>query len=550
MVDWLTLIVVIILIIALLITNIYILVYFCHPDDRGSCVGWVLKIIVIIGLTLSWIQVLLLPLDVSNNRTFGGGLNMRIFWYIIYIITIVYILIISPISSSYYESDDSWSCKEKITHSLCWFLIYFIFFILITIILYATIGKADIPINSIICDYASASSQNSFSPLEININKCEEYDTSIKIKVNIIIYAIAVLVFVSWILFALFGGIGLAAVPIDLFCAFRNRPRHMRSIEVERRKKILMENVESLRNLGNEVKVLESKGDHKRFIFSSKRRNYNNKLSQFRAGYKLIDDEYKIVNAEKEARKQGNCVIVLYYLLIPLGIIATLFTLIWLLQFILSYFYRKNGRPGVSFLARMYIFFNDHDIAFLSFIIFSLLSLYLLFCVIKGNFKFGIRLLCCWQIFPMKKNGTYMNTFLFNVTLILLASCSITQFCSDCLEDYVAFTDINMIFNVQIRYLKFFRIFYKNHIFQYIMLAIFLISLIYLLLRPSDNINSVLKTQPQKNTKIKIGKNEKEKIKEKDKNKNKNLDNDKDKDKESSHSDINEKTFPAFDDLK
>ena len=111
MVDWLTLIVVIILIVALLITNIYILVYFCHPDDRGSCVGWVLKIIVIIGLTLSWIQVLLLPIDVSNNRTFGGGLNMRIFWYIIYIITIVYILIISPISSSYYESDDSLSFK-------------------------------------------------------------------------------------------------------------------------------------------------------------------------------------------------------------------------------------------------------------------------------------------------------------------------------------------------------------------------------------------------------------------------------------------------------
>ena len=57
----------------------------------------------------------------------------------------------------------------------------------------------------------------------------------------------------------------------------------------------------------------------------------------------------------------------------------------------------------------------------------------------------------------MKENGTYMNNFIFNVTLILLASSSIKQFCSDCLEDYVAFTDINMIFNIQIKYLKFFR---------------------------------------------------------------------------------------------
>ena len=140
----------------------------------------------------------------------------------------------------------------------------------------------------------------------------------------------------------------------------------------------------------------------------------------------------------------------------------------------------------------MYIFFNDHDVAFLSFLIFSILSLYLLFCVIKGNFKFGVRILCCWEIFPMKKDGTYMNAFLFNVTLILLTSCSITQFCADCLEDYVAFTDVNMIFNVQIRYLKFFKFFYKYHIFQYILFVVFVISLIYLLIKPSDSINKVL----------------------------------------------------------
>ena len=496
MADWMTIIILIILIIALLVTNIYILAYFCHPDDRGSCMGWFLKIIVIIGLTLSWIQVLLLPLDVSNNRTFGGGLDMRLFWYIIYIITIVYIIIIYPITTSLYEADDSWSIKEKITHSLCWFFIYFAFFILITIILYATIGKADIPINKVTCDYSS-NVQNSFS--DFSAFDCEEDDDTLKIKVNFIIYAIAVLLFVSWILFALFGGIGLAAVPIDLFCSFRNRPKHMRSIEIERRKKILFKNVEELRNLGKEVKILESNGDNRRFKFSKKRRNYDNKYSQFRVGYKLVDDEYQIINAEKEARKKGNCVILLYYLLIPAGIFASIFTLLWIIQFCLSYFYRKNGRPGVSFLARMYIFFNDHDVAFISFIIFSILSLYLLFCVFKGNFKFGIRLLCCWRVFPMKKNATYMNTFMFNVTLILLASCAITEFCSDCLEDYVSFTDINLIFNVQIRYLRFFRIFYKYHIFQYIMFGIFLISLVYLLIRPSDNINNVLKKQSKLN---------------------------------------------------
>ena len=496
MADWFTVIVVLLLVIALLITNIYVLAYFCHPDDKGSCIGWVMKIIVIIGLTLSWIQVLLLPLDVSNHRTFGGGLNMRLFWYIIYILTIIYILVISPIASSYYEADYSWSCREKICHSLCWFFIYFIFFLLITIILYASIGKADIPIQRISCDYLN-NFQN--SDLEIDtfnneIKSCDKAEGDIQVKVNILIYAIAVLLFVSWLLFAFFGGIGLAAIPIDLFSSFCNRPKHMKSREIDRRKDILLKNIEELRSLGQEVKTLESKGDNRGFKLSSKRRNYDRKYNQFRAGYMLVDREFKIVNAENDARKKGNCVILLYYLLIPLGVLATICTILWIIQFSCSYFSRKNGRPGYPFLARMYIYFNDHDLAFLSFLIFSILSLYLLLCVIKGNFKFGVRILCCWEIYPMKKDGTYMNAFLFNVTLILLASCSITQFCADCLEDYVAFTDVNIIFNVQIRYLKFFKYFYKYHIFQYILFIIFVISLLYLLFRPSDNINKVLKS--------------------------------------------------------
>ena len=500
MADWFTCIVIFLLVIALLITNIYVLAYFCHPDDKGSCIGWVMKIIVIIGLTLAWIQVLLLPIDVSNHRTFGGGLDMKLFWYIIYILTIIYILVISPIASSYYEADYTWSCKEKICHSLCWFFIYFIFFLLITIILYASIGKADVPIKTISCNYLE-NYQSYDSPFE-KPKQYETLDGEIEIKVNFLIYAIAVLLFVSWLLFAFFGGIGLAALPIDLFCSFRKRPKKMRSKEIETRKKNLIKNIEELKSLGQELKHLESKGSNKQCKCSRERRNYDRQYSQFRAGYMLADEEFKIVNAENEERKKGNCVVLLYYLLIPLGILAMICTLLWIIQFCCSYFLRKNGRPGYPFLARMYIFFNDHDLAFLSFFIFSILSLYLLLCVIKGNFKFGVRILCCWEIFPMKKDGTYMNSFLFNVTLILLASCSITQFCADCLEDYVVFTDINMIFNVQIRYLRFFRIFYKYHVFQYILFVVFIISLIYLLIRPSDSLKKVLNKKTDRNHKL------------------------------------------------
>jgi len=73
-----------------------------------------------------------------------------------------------------------------------------------------------------------------------------------------------------------------------------------------------------------------------------------------------------------------------------------------------------------------------------------------------------------------------MNTILFNVGLILFTSFSVTQFCAAAFDEYVTFTDIQLIFSVQVRYLVFFVYFYKYHVFEYILLAFAIISFIYL----------------------------------------------------------------------
>ena len=490
MIDVLTIIMMIIVGIILLIANFYILIYFSHPDDRSSCSGWFLKILVLIGLTLAWFQVLLLPLDVNNIRTFGSGLNMKVLWYILFISIMVYVLILFPISSSYYETDEDWSCGEKITHSLSWFLVYIIFFGGLSLVLYFTIGKAEIPINSITCNY------NDFiiTPSNIDISKLNNItkicniseDKFLEIQVSFIVYSIAILSFVSWIVFSFFGGIGLAAVPLDFFYDFCTRPKSMIGTNLKKRKKILFRELEELKLLGNELTEMEQRGaNHRCFIFGERRR-YDNKKHEYVARYALAEEEFHIVNASIESKLKNNCVVLCYYCLIPFGVISSIFTVLWLIQFCCSYFYIKNGRPGYPFLSYLLIFFQDESVSFLSFFIFALLCLYLLFCLIKGNFKFGVRILCCWSIHPMKKDKTYMNSFIFNVSLILLGSCAITQFCTDCLYDYVSFTDIDSMFNVMIKNLKFFYIFYKYHIFQYIFFGVFVLSFVYLIIRPTD----------------------------------------------------------------
>ena len=517
MVDAITLIMIILMAIALLIANIYILIYFSHPEDKDSILGWVLKIIVIIGLTLAWCQVLMVPLDVSNNRTFGGGINMKLFWLIIFVITLVYILIIFPICSSLYEAQDEWTICEKIKHSLCFFIVTILFFVAITSILYATIGKTDIPIKVIKCNKVKFSnSKEPIKPMEI----CESIveDNNIELKVNIIIYSIAVLTFFSWIIFSLFGGIGLASIPMEFFISFINRPKNINNVDAKERKKILFEEIEELQKLGQEVSAMEEKGVQKKFFFTPIKRKYNRIKNEFVSRFALAQKEYDILN--KNNYIYDNCAVVFYYLLIPLGIISSILTILWIIQFICSYFYilkgLKDRRPGYPFLSYLLIFFQDHDVSFLSFLFFAILTLYLLFCVIKGNFQFGVRFLFCWSVHPMKKGKTYMNSFLFNISLVLLGSMAITQFVSDCLSDYIAFTDIDTLFNTLIKNLKFFKYFYRYYIFQYIFFAIFILSFIYLLCKPLQKPN-------QLNTKF-INRNKEKDIKSKQKEKKRNND--------------------------
>ena len=292
--------------------------------------------------------------------------------------------------------------------------------------------------------------------------------------------------FISWLLFILFGGIGLAALPLDFFYDFCNRPKHLKGSEIKERKQILLENCEDLRLLCRDVKEMENKGYNKKVFFSSDRREYNRKLNELKAGVLLADKEFNFLDFANQINQKGSCALCFYYLLIPLGVICLIITGLWILQFFFSFIYTENGRPKIQFISYFLLYLEDHNVAFLSFFFFALFCLYLLFCTMKGNIKFGLRIFLFSAVHPMKKDETYMNSFLFNVSLILISSVSVTQFCSNAFSDYVTFTDIDLIFGVQIKYLRFFVFFYKNFIFEYAFIIIFALSLIYLLIRPND----------------------------------------------------------------
>jgi LMBR1 domain-containing protein 1 len=67
---------------------------------------------------------------------------------------------------------------------------------------------------------------------------------------------------------------------------------------------------------------------------------------------------------------------------------------------------------------------------------FFLFAFYMELCVIKGNFKFGIRVPFLFQLHPMKQNYTLVSSFLFNCELLLVTSYAVVEFSAQSFSVY------------------------------------------------------------------------------------------------------------------
>ena len=124
---------------------------------------------------------------------------------------------------------------------------------------------------------------------------------------------------------------------------------------------------------------------------------------------------------------------------------------------------------------------------FISSIFFSIIAIYILATVIKGALKFGLRFIFCMSIHPMNLGRTFMNSFLFNLFLIMLTIPAVIHFIVELFEGYMRGTSIAFIFTELINKMKWFKWFYESKIFFYIYLGIALLTLIYLLCKPNND---------------------------------------------------------------
>eukprot|EP01083_Nonionella_stella_P208193 755726_1 len=481
------------------------IVYMQHPDDKNT--AWLPKIIVVLGLFVACANVLILPFDVVNAQS-GGDLNMSLLWTISFYLTAAFVLFIIPFAYFYYENErdstqSSAGCfglipywNSQLCEGIKWAVAFFIAFALILVIMYLIIPFAYIPVVIRIYSWnpeqlPSLRTENGFVPNNIysqlnvqcqtsrlTFEDCYKYTTTIEVQVTFPVYSMALLAFLGWFLFVVFAGMGLPALPWDLFNDWRFRPKPMDLSKYAEEKRKIGERAVMLKKTGEMIKddELNNLGGK---LSRKEKRDISQTMHRFEAAVFLLKRDY--YHLQVSYRQRGGNPIV-YWLKLFFSIIGASMSLMWLVHICI---FILPTQPIHPFLNNLFMELSIPGFPLAGVWAFCCYSFWLLLCVVKGNFRFGLRVACC-RVFPMEFHNTLMNSFLANTWLILISSIVVVQFCALAFPVYARNTQIDLLFGTQIRFLQFFKYFFDNNVFIWTLLAFVVIACCWLFLCPKN----------------------------------------------------------------
>ena len=409
-------------------------------------------------------SILLLPLDVANRSACADSivlsacnfaLPMEILWYTVYMAMFVMMVAIVPFTLFYYEQDHDMSVWGKTVSSSWWIGGTITVLALILGLCYGFLGFVDFPVTTLTSGLAPLSSAalttahkclapDAFSDGGTNAGYACDADGGVpsetwSVRTTFPVYVIAVGSVLSWVIFIVFGGVGVSAVPIDLIKAFLDRPK--KTIAKSEYIRIAGKIAEATRAVVADAREVqrEERGSGKTRKTRRALAEINKRLSQLEGDEAILQKMYP----QGEDRDVSWTVTVMsYYASLVGGVVCAVVSLLWMLHIGERFFlfpstflfigvctgdctdgvfclltpglYMFPDPPLTPFLNQ---YFVDMDAAFglLGTGSFALFCFYLIVCVIKGNVKVGFRLLL-WTVYPMRLGNTLMSAFLVRVS--------------------------------------------------------------------------------------------------------------------------------------
>ena len=245
-----------------------------------------------------------------------------------------------------------------------------------------------------------------------------------------------------------------------------------------------MKRSEELIKLGDEMaaRLIEAtEGARNRGAKRKAQREFRGELSKFRLLVDQIEkdlDDFQL--GDPQNYRQHYNPLVPYFKLVAGGF-SILLTCLWIIQIIIYMLVQPSLNPFLN----TYLVMLDNVFPLFGTLTVGLFAIYLLLCASVGAAKFGTRFFLI-DVHPLEPGKTLLNSFMFNVQLVLLCVLPTVQFSTQAFAQYARFTTADVLFGTQMKYIQGFRFFWQYNVFLFMLLSFVLLSLIYFSLWPSD----------------------------------------------------------------
>ncbi|KAJ4462976.1 putative LIMR family protein [Paratrimastix pyriformis] len=446
--------------------NIVFIIKFQDPEEEGH--AYVAKAATLVGLTFAFASVLMLPFDIALRP--ANQYFMPLVWEIFLIAAAVLVFAVLPFFTYFYENEDE-GCGKQLCCGFVGSIVTLGVMAVLILILWWFVGYADVPMrqldspilspNATGCSAYAWQIRNrlaTLSPYEYP----SPYRAFVHTRMSIPVYAIAIISTIGWVLLVIFGGVGLFALPLDMISDFSTRPRKLSAKEFVKVKTELRDNV---RKFEEDLKVFEQ-------LNSGADKKQKGKMPRM-----LRELQRRCLELEKDASlltlidhpKDYNPLV--YWLELVGGIFGIIISVIWAAHILIYMAFFK-----------LYPFLNtvftvlDGAFPYLGIVFYGIFVFYLLWCVVKGASKIGLRFLL-FSVHPMKLHGTFMNSFLFNTSLVIITTFALIQFACNCFSVYATNTSVRTLFGNQIK--NMWGLTYLWDYYPYVLLGVSVISLVW-----------------------------------------------------------------------
>ncbi|CCW64784.1 unnamed protein product [Phytomonas sp. EM1] len=403
-------VIVVLLVLSLSVYIVYMLSAEEEKDNSLLC-----KCIIILSVSLSFYNVLLLPFQAAFSKEYPG-IDVSWVWEVVVAASALLAFVIIPFALIHYETWDP-NNPTSSTHQLKMAIMGTISVVVFLSGLFGILWAVE---GSVMSTAGARDGTDDKGGTPTSDVPCGSFFS----------FLVALNTSVGWFFFAFFGGVGLIGAPFHSLQTFLKRPRRISIGEYETsRIKMCLESA-NLLEVGRKLEY-ESRG-HGWLHLQNRRRLliFKRRVHELEREFRYIEQCFRIQRVS----------VLKQYVLLSASCFACILSIAWLLH-IISY---DLGYTH-SYLNDIFVFL-DKLMPMIGILLYASMTFYLMWCALVGCWTVGGNL-ALFIVFPLEKKATMLNALMLNTVLLLLASMAVVHLCVASLDSYAIDTSMKQVFH-------------------------------------------------------------------------------------------------------